>query len=130
MCLIFLKANTIDPGTSQFYTWITNCKWLWCSSGQIYINILYSMTVVAKEHLSQKEYSISKRMYIHLEGKRGGGGHFFTQVEPNWPLPYSTVHAVQWLRDARPAGWVTFCSKCASTMPRAKDRAEKGSILL
>ena len=67
--------------------------------------------------------------YIHLEGKRGGGGSFFTQIEPNWPLLYGTV-PVPWLRDARPADWVTYCSICASTMPRAKNRAEKGSILL
>ena len=30
---------------------------------------------------------------------------------------------------ARPADWVTYCSICASTMPRAQNRAEKGSIL-
>ena len=29
----------------------------------------------------------------------------FTQIEPNGPLPYSTV-PVPRLRDSRPAGWV------------------------
>ena len=66
---------------------------------------------------------------VHLERKRGGGWCFFTQIEPNWPLPYSTV-PVQWLRDARPTGWVTYCSICMrETMPRAQNRAGKGSIL-
>ena len=34
-----------------------------------------------------------KSMYnnVHLKRKRGGGWCFFTQIEPNWPLPYSTV---------------------------------------
>ena len=67
--------------------------------------------------------------YVHLERKRGGGRCFFTQIEPNWPLPYSTV-PVPWLKDARPAGWVTYCSICPRTMARAKNRADKGSILL
>ena len=72
-----------------------------------------------------------KSMYnnVHLKRKRGGGWCFFTQIEPNWPLPYSTV-PVQWLRDARPTGWVTYCSICMrETMPRAQNRAGKGSIL-
>ena len=73
--------------------------------------------------------SIRTKEYVHLERKRVGGWCFFTQIEPNWPLPYSTV-PVQWLRDARPAGWVTYCSICASTMLRAQNRAGKGSILL
>ena len=41
---------------------------------------------------------------------------------------YSTV-PVQLLRDARPAGWVNCFSICASTMPRAQNMTEKGSIL-
>ena len=41
---------------------------------------------------------------------------------------YSTV-LVPRLMDARPAGWVTYCSICASTMPRGQNRAGKGSIL-
>ena len=61
--------------------------------------------------------------------EKGGGRHFFHQVEPNWPLPYSTVQVPQ-LRDARQAGWVTFCSICASTMPRALNRTAKGSTLM
>ena len=40
------------------------------------------------------------------EGWRGC--RFFTQVEPNWPLPSNVP--VPWLRDATPAGWVTYCS--------------------
>ena len=27
--------------------------------------------------------------YVHVERKRGGGRRFFTQIEPNWPLPYT-----------------------------------------
>ena len=43
------------------------------------------------------------------KGKGRGGRHFFHQIEPNWPLPYSysTVPVPQ-LRDARSAGWVTY----------------------
>ena len=52
----------------------------------------------------------------------------FSQIEPNLPLPYSTV-PVPLLRDAWPAGWVTYCSLCASTMRRAQNRAGKGSFL-
>ena len=37
--------------------------------------------------------------------------------------------SVPLLRDARPAGWVNCFSICASAMPRAKNRTEKGSIL-
>ena len=61
--------------------------------------------------------------------EKGGGRHFFHQVEPNWPLPHSTVQVPQ-LRDARQAGWVTFCSICASTMPRVQNRTAKGSTLM
>ena len=60
-------------------------------------------------------------------GEKGGGQCFF-QIEPNWPLPYSTV-PVPRLRDARPAGWVTSFSICVSTKLRAQNRTAKGSIL-
>ena len=53
----------------------------------------------------------------------------FSLIEPNWPLPNSTV-PVLGLSDARLASWVTYCSICASTMPRAQNRAAKGSIIL
>ena len=43
----------------------------------------------------------------------------FSQMESNWPLPYSTM-PVLLLRDARPAGWVNCFSICSSTMPRAQ----------
>ena len=66
-------------------------------------------------------YRMHHRISIQPEGKRGGGGLFFTRIEPNWPLPY--------LRDAGPAGWVNCFSICASTMPRAQNRAAEGSIL-
>ena len=57
----------------------------------------------------------------------GWSWHFFHQIGPNWPLPYS-IMPVPRLRDARPAGWAPFCSTCPSTMPRAQNRAGKGSI--
>ena len=60
--------------------------------------------------------------------EKGWGPQLFHQIEPNWPLPYSTV-PVPRLRDARPAGWVTCCSICASTMPRAQNWTAKGSTL-
>ena len=41
--------------------------------------------------------------------EKGWGQCFFRQIEPNGPLPYSNVPAPR-LRDARPAGWVTYCS--------------------
>ena len=62
-------------------------------------------------------------------GEKGGGRRFFSQIEPNWPLPYSTV-PLPLLRDAKPAGWVTYCSICVSTMLTAQNRAAKCSILL
>ena len=55
--------------------------------------------------------------------------HFFHQIEPNWPLPHSTVPVPQ-MRDARPASWVTYCSICTSTMPWAQNRTGKDSILM
>ena len=66
---------------------------------------------------------------ITARKEKGWRRHFFHQIEPNWPLPYSTV-PVPRLREARPAGWVTYCSICASTMLRAQNRTGKGSILL
>ena len=59
---------------------------------------------------------------------KGEGRHFFYQIEPNWPLAYITVTVPQ-LWD-RPTCWVTYCSICASTMPRPKTGQGKGSILL
>ena len=38
---------------------------------------------------------------------KGRGRHFFTQIDPNWPLPYSAV-PVPLLGDTRPAGWAPF----------------------
>ena len=55
--------------------------------------------------------------------------HFFHQIDPNWPLPHSTVPVPQ-MRDARPASWVTYCSICTSTMPWAQNRTGKDSILM
>ena len=40
------------------------------------------------------------------------------------------AYLIPLLWDARPAGWVTYCTIYASTMPRAQNRAEKGSIML
>ena len=61
--------------------------------------------------------------------EKGWGRHFFHQIEPNWPLPYNTV-PVPRLGDTRLAGWVTFCSIFTSIMPRAQNRAGRGSIIL
>ena len=50
----------------------------------------------------------------------------------NFPIAHR-ISTVLGLRDARPAGWDTFGSTeysiCASTMPRAQNRAAKGSIM-
>ena len=59
---------------------------------------------------------------------KGRGLNIFSQIEPNWPLPYSTM-PLPWLRDARPKGWVNCFSICASTMPRAQNWTAKCSIL-
>ena len=48
--------------------------------------------------------------------EKGGGRRVFSQIEPSFPLPYSTV-PVPLLRDARPTGWVNCFSICANTMP-------------
>ena len=65
---------------------------------------------------------------MHLERKRGGGWRFFSQIEPYWPLPYSTM-PVPLFRNARPADWVNWFIICGSIMPRAQNRVAKGSIL-
>ena len=65
---------------------------------------------------------------IRLKKKREGGRRFFTQIEPNGPLPYSTVPEIR-LRDARPEGWVTNFNICLGTMPKAQNRTAKGSTL-
>ena len=63
--------------------------------------------------------------------EKAGSQLVFSLIEPNWPLPYCTVYVpAAGLRDARLAGWVTYCNICTSTMPRAQDRAAKGFILL
>ena len=50
-------------------------------------------------------FSVWNKMVVHREStarrEKGRGRHFFHQIEPNWPLPFSTV-PVQRLRDARP----------------------------
>ena len=58
-----------------------------------------------------------------------GKGRGATLLLSNCTQLSNTVSYVQ-LRDARPAGWVTYCSICTNTMPRAQNRSEKGSILL
>ena len=59
---------------------------------------------------------------------KAGSRYIFNQIEPNWPLLYSTL-PVPLLMDARPAGWVNCFSICVSAMPRAQKRAAKASIL-
>ena len=56
----------------------------------------------------------------------------FYQVEPiidPCRTLYSTMPVPQ-LRDARLVGWVTCCTICGSTMPRAQNRTAKGSTLM
>ena len=79
---------------------------------------------------------IKQRRNIHItldvstsRKVKGWGRHYFHQMEPNWPMLYSTM-PVPPLRDARLGCWVIYCSICASTMPRAQNGAGKGSILL
>ena len=133
-CLIFI-LSIFSPRTSpahaysylvinlQLYSmadWsVTFVKCLW-------IRPLFSISPGA--HRPQFVSWWTSKEYVHLKGKRGGGGRFFTQIEPNWPLPYSTV-SVPWLRDARAAGWVTYCSMREYNAESQK-RADKGSILL
>ena len=83
---------------------------------------LFTFLVLYTAHSVQHRISTTR---MEMAGSR----LVFSLIEPNWPLPYSTV-PVLGLRDARPAGWVTFFSICASTMPRAQNRAAKGSIIL
>ena len=90
------------------------------------INTLYMhcYTQIIKLALDDKSHRISTARKV-----KAGSRLVFSLIEPKWPLPYCTV-PVPLLRDARPAGWVTFCSICVSTMPRDQNRAAKGSIVL
>ena len=90
---------------------LNESDWIWCTG----IGRESSWKVGSKEYV-----------LVHLEGKRGEGGCFFTQIEPNWPLPYSTV-PVPWLRDARLAGWVTSCEYNAES--QKQDRKRFNSIV-
>ena len=87
-----------------------------------------SKTSRAKKHLREmidrRKHRISTARMEMVDSQL-----VFSIIEPNCSLPYSTVPELG-LRDARPAGWVTYCSICASTMPRAQNRAAKGSIIL
>ena len=56
--------------------------------------------------------------------EKAGSRLVFSLIEPNWPLPYSTL-PVPGLRDARPAGWVTYCIICASTMEEPKTEQQR-----
>ena len=67
-CRLFYKIHSLHSYCKLFYT----------------IHSIYSY---CRLHTPR-----AKSMYnVHLERKRGGGWCFFTQIEPNWPLPYSTV---------------------------------------
>ena len=46
--------------------------------------------------------------YVHLERKREGGWCFFTQIEPNWPLPYRRTVPCQY------NGWGMPCWRAGS----------------
>ena len=53
---------------------------------------------------THRSYILKQRHLVSTHrGVKGVGNHFFSQIEPNWPLPYSTV-PVPLLRDTRPAG--------------------------
>ena len=41
----------------------------------------------ANRNFSRGLYSVYHRISIQQEGKRGGRGLYFLQIEPNWPLP-------------------------------------------
>ena len=71
-----------------------------------------------KQGFARKSYFLA-RMTVYVlhriitaRKEKGWRWHFFHQIEPNWPLPYS-IMPVPRLREARPAGWVTYCSICA-----------------
>ena len=90
------------------------------------INTLYMhcYTQIIRLASDDKSHRISTARKV-----KAGSRLVFSLIEPKWPLPYCTV-PVPLLRDARPAGGVTFCSICVSTMPRDQNRAAKGSIVL
>ena len=59
-----------------------------------------------KQGFARKSYFLA-RMTVYVlhriitaRKEKGWRWHFFHQIEPNWPLPYSTV-SVSWLRDQR-----------------------------
>ena len=60
---------------------------------------------------------------------KGGGRHFFHQIKPIWPLPFCTM-PVPRLRDARPAGWVTWLQYMREYNVETQNRAGIGSIIL
>ena len=53
----------------------------------------------------------------------GGGRRFFSQIEPNFPLPYCSVVDGCY----RLAGRVTCCSICASTVQYNTESPKRGS---
>ena len=112
------KGNIVD---AEMKCWVYKCR-LPCSVAKP-VSSIYTLCTV-----QCTQFTLYSKEYVHIDRKWGGGRCFFTQIEPKWPLLYSTV-PVPWLKDARLAGWVTYCSICASIMLRAKNRGEKGSIL-
>ena len=68
---------------------------------------------------------------ITARKEKGRRRHLFHQIEPNWPLPYSTV-PVPRLREARLSGWVPLLQymRKYGTMPIAQNRTGNGSIQL
>ena len=76
----------------------------------------------------KRTHEVIDKWYTVARLEKAGSRLVFSQIDPNWPLPYITV-PVPLLRDARPAGWVNCFSIRESTMPSAQNRAGKGSIL-
>ena len=75
-------------------------------------------------------YTYSKE-YVHLERKRGEGGASSRKL--NLTDPCHTVYRASTMVEVWQAGGLGHLlqySICASTMPRAQNRTEKGSILL
>ena len=62
---------------------------------------------------------------IWYPSEKGGGRRFFSQIEPNWPLPYT----VQYRASTVPVPQFQSFSICMSAMTRAQNMAAKGSIL-
>ena len=60
---------------------------------------------------------------------KGWGRHFFHQIEPNWPLPYSTMPVPQ-LRDAKAGGLGHLLQYFREYNAKTQNRAGKGSILM